>query len=122
MAPPRKPAQPQDRLRPVPTEPASFVEITSGAVPHTEETLFAIDGTHYTISVPVAAGVTLQAMEKMGEVGENAAMMWLLKELIGAQGYRALSTHPDVTSEHLVGILERLSDLALGDMEALGKG
>lgn len=124
MAPPRKavadhlPPRAQNHRGP---EPASFVEITSGSVPRTEETLFAIDGQHYTIAVPVAAGMTLQALDKMLEVGESGAMMWLLRELIGKVAYEALSTHPDVTTEHLVGILERLQTLAMGDLEALGK-
>lgn len=120
MAPPRK--APTDRLRPVGTpEPDSFVEIVSGSVQHTEATLFAIDGERYTLTVPVAAGFTLKAMDLMAEQGETVAMMWLLRELIGQEGYDALKDHPDVTQEHLAGILDRLQKLAMGGLEDLGK-
>lgn len=108
-----------DRTAP---DPESFVEIKSGSVAHTEVTLFVIDDVHYTISCPVPAGYTLRALEQMAELGEAAAMMWLLKELIGARGFRVLSEHPDVTVEHLKGILDRLQNLTIGEMEDAGKG
>jgi len=103
-------------------EPTSFVEIRTGSVEHTDVTLFAIDGHHYTLSTPVPAGFTLRALEMMAELGEAAAMMWLLKELIGKAGFEALSNHPDVTTEHLKAILDRLQDLTIGAMEDTGKG
>jgi hypothetical protein len=122
---PRK--APMDRLKPAaaaaPPEPSSFVEIVSGGVERTEETLFAIDGVRFNITVPVQAGLTLQAIDKMTEVGESGAMMWLLRQLIGAHAYTALSTHPDVTAEHLVIILARLQEITMGELEdAQGKG
>lgn len=121
MAPaPRKPA---DRLpgRASTPAPTSFVDITTGEDAQTSETLFAIDGVRYDILVPVPAGYTLRAMDKMAEVGETAAMMWLLEEMIGAEGYDALKTNPAVTHVHLARILERLQELTMGEMEALGK-
>jgi hypothetical protein len=127
VAAPRK--APADHLaktmyqaKPEPVDPESFVEIKSGSIARSETTLFAIDGHHYTISTPVPAGFTLRALEMMAEESEAAAMMWLLKELIGKVAFDALANHPDVTTEHLKAILDRLQVLTIGAMEDAGKG
>lgn len=127
MAPPRK--APADHLAKTmyqpeyeAADPESFVEIKTGSIDHSETTLFAIDGHHYTISTPVPAGFTLRALEMMAKESEAAAMMWLLKELIGKAAFEALANHPDVTTEHLKAILDRLQVLTIGAMEDAGKG
>lgn len=121
VAAPRK--APADRLpgRASKPAPTSFVDIVTSDAEPEYETLFAIDGVKYDITLPVPAGYTLKAMDKMAEVGETSAMMWLLAELIGPEGYEALKENPAVTHVHLAAILTRLQELTMGEMEDLGK-
>jgi hypothetical protein len=95
---------------------------TTQSVNADREPLFSIDGTEYTIPVEVPPAVTLQAIERVRTEGEAAATAWIMNELLGADGWKALRECVQVNKAQLSAIMEVCRAKAYGAMEEEGKG
>lgn len=79
--------------------------------------LFYVDDTEYSIPKQVGRNHGLRYLRTMRRQGEALAAQELLEVLIGEDGYTALMDCDDLTDEQLDQIMNRLRDMALGEVE-----
>jgi hypothetical protein len=97
--------------------PEAVQERPAGRVP-----LFYVGEKEYTIPVDVPGSLTLQALDMTAERGEVEATVWVMKKVLGEDGYKALLTHPDITKPELAAITKVVRELVFGEAEEEGKG
>jgi hypothetical protein len=83
--------------------------------------LFYVDDEEYSIPKRVGRNHGLRFLQTMRKQGEALAAQELLEVLIGADGYAALMGCDDLEDEQLDQIMNRLRDMALGEVEDEGK-
>jgi len=117
--------QPKRRFDPDDFEP---VVVKASGAEVEEVTLFVIDETddggertEYTIPKKVKFNVTLQATEILAQRGEHAAGVWMLRELLGEDGYEALINFDDLERDDFNQICEIAANVVLGPAEGRGK-
>lgn len=86
------------------------------------EPLFSIDGTAYTIPMEVPASLALEAMEITRQRGEASATAWVMEQLLGAEGWKALRTCPQVRKADMRVLMRICRERVFGGMEEEGKG
>lgn len=94
------------RLSSEATEPVEMVD------------LFEVDDVMYQVPRRPSASIGLQFLEAAEDLGPQAANLWILREMLGAEGYKALSTCKTLTDSHLTWVIETVQGLALGTVEA----
>ena len=99
-----------------------MITISTSPVTTEREPIFSIDGTEYTIPREVPGSLALQAMERTRTNGEVSATAWLMEEMLGADGYRALRECPTVRRDEVQAITRIIRDRVFGDLEEEGKG
>lgn len=128
MATPRKaPAdrKPRQVRRPtvVAPEPRGLVEITS--TPEGEEAapipVFSIDGEIHTMPATIPASLALEALDRFRHEGEMAATAWMLEEVLGTESYDTLKGCKWLTGDQLQGIMEKVTEHVMGELEPSGK-
>ena len=77
--------------------------------------LFSIDGTEYTMPAEVPGYVGLEVVELWATEGEAAGTRWLMRELLGGEGYDALRTCRTITKAQMRQVTKILVQHALGD-------
>jgi hypothetical protein len=80
--------------------------------------LFEVDGVMYQVPRKPSAGIALKYLEATEQVGEGAANLYVLREMLGEDGYTALSDCKTLTDEHLKWVAETVVGLVLGTVEA----
>jgi hypothetical protein len=95
---------------------------TTQHVNEEREPLFSIDGTEYTIPVEVPPAMGLEAMEKTRTEGEAPATAWIMRELLGVEGWKALRECKQVNRAQMAAIMQVCRDRVFGGMEEEGKG
>jgi hypothetical protein len=77
------------------------------------------DGEKRDFFIPkkVKFSLTLQLADKQASEGETAAGVWLLKKLLGEDGFQAIAYSDDVTQEQFDQILEIAMNIAMGPTE-----
>lgn len=86
------------------------------------EPLFSIDGTEYTIPVEVPGSMALRAMEMTRTAGEAPTTAWIMEQLLGKEGWKALRACDQVTKPQMKAIMAVCREKVFGDMEEEGKG
>jgi len=81
-------------------------------------TLFSIDGEEYRVPAKPRVNVALKYLTNAREFGEQLAQMMLLEELLGPEGYKALSEYDELTSEQLNEVADLAAKLTLGGLES----
>lgn len=117
--------------RPAPAEPAvpasttpgvpgfQPLRLTSEAPPEEDLVeLFEVDGVMYSVPRKPRANIALQYLEALEQLGPQMANVYLLREMLGQEGYRALSTCKSLKGEHLAWVMETIHGLAMGTTEA----
>lgn len=84
-------------------------------VPDERIPLFSIDGTEYTMPAEVMGYVGAQVIEIWATEGEAAGTRWLMMELLGPEGYAALTTCKTITKAQMRQVTQILVQHALGD-------
>lgn len=84
--------------------------------------VFAIDDTTYTIPKEIDASALLRFLDDSAQVGENAAMANLMRELISDDGYEALLNFKGLKPKQLKELLDSVEEYAMGQMDDLGLG
>jgi len=113
----RPPRQPEDRLgrdggRYSSQDPA-IIEL-GGADDAGTVDVFTADGQVYGMPRTVTADLALEALERMA-VNEPAAIVWMLKQVFGREGYDALKR--TATAAQLRAVSDVVSDHVLGEAE-----
>lgn len=83
--------------------------------------LFRLDGRTYTIPDRTRANVGLKYLWLEKEKGTGPAEQWLLEELLGEDGYKALMGYDELEPEDLERIMLVAQEVVLGSLEE-GKG
>jgi hypothetical protein len=94
-------------------KPRTLAEALAGV---DREPLFSIDDVQYTIPVAVPPALGLEAIERSRAMGAGADA-WLAELMLGADGWKALRTCPDVDEDQMATILRVLRERALGPLE-----
>ncbi|MFI6140313.1 hypothetical protein ACIBCC_19260 [Streptomyces griseus] len=93
------------------------VRLTSKPADVDRIVLFYVDDEAYSIPKHVGRNHGLRYLRTMRRQGEALAAQELLEVLIGEDGYTALMDCEDLTDEQLDQIMNRLRDMALGEVE-----
>lgn len=94
---------------------------STSTVPADRIVLFYVDDEEYSIPKKVGRNHGLRFLQTMRKQGEALAAQELLEVLIGEDGYKALMNCDDLEDEQLDQIMNRLRDMALGEVEDEGK-
>lgn len=84
--------------------------------------LFYIGDQEYTIPVDVPGSLTLKALDMTDQQGEVIATIWVMKQVLGEEGYKALLNAPNITKPELAAIQKVIRELVFGEAEEEGKG
>lgn len=99
-------------------EPIEFNDAPDGET--TEQPmveLFRINGHPYHIPLNPSAGLVLQMVADMDEVGEGLATIRLLKAMIGDDAFRDLTVAPGVTKEKITQLATAAMRFTMGGYE-----
>lgn len=80
--------------------------------------LFYIGDREYTVDPEPGAEIALEYLEISATRGQEAAMQYILVEMLGEDGWRALRTFRKLKSADLAHIIGALTTLVLGQLEA----
>lgn len=81
------------------------------------EPLFELNDEIYQIPKKPSAGMALGYLERQTEQGPDAAVHWMMMEMLGEEGYDALKNHPTLDREILDKIIAKVERKVLGGME-----
>lgn len=81
------------------------------------EPLFELNDEVYLIPQKPSAGMALGYLERQTEMGPDAAVHWMMVEMLGQEGYDALKNHPTLDREVLETIINKVEKKVLGGME-----
>lgn len=84
--------------------------------------LFSIDDKVYQVPAKPRVNVALKYLTNVKELGNAVAEMQLLEDLLGEEGYRALSEFDGLTAADLSAVSEAAARLVLGALEDAGEG
>jgi capsid portal protein len=79
--------------------------------------IFKLDGKVYGVPKHFSAGVVLTYLEKQAEEGPDAAMYYIMTEMLGKEAYKALMSHQNLKRDDLTRIMEAVEKHALADEE-----
>jgi hypothetical protein len=80
--------------------------------------LFEIDDVMYSVPRRPSANVALQYLDAAERLGQAAANLFILRAMLGPEGYEALAGCNSLTDEHIGWIVETIQGLVLGTKEA----
>jgi len=103
---------------PTTTEPEEvpMLEITTESeVEPVRKLLFKLDGEPIYGTVVGEAWMSLEYLEVVAEKGQDFAMTWLLRTVLGEEGYAALRRRKGLKLSHLGQIVAICQKLILGD-------
>lgn len=86
------------------------------------EPIFTIGDQEYTVPVKVPPAVGLKLTDRVAVMGEAEAMRWIMVEMLGPEGWKALRDCADLEPEDLTAIQEVIRRKVFGDTESEGKG
>lgn len=107
---------PAPRSKPAPFEPLRLSS-TPDAPPEMVD-LFDVDGVMYQVPRKPSASIGLQYLDAVENLGAQAANLFILREMLGQDGYKALSTCKTLDDDQLQWVVETIQGLALGTVEA----
>ncbi|MFF0055683.1 hypothetical protein ACFYRI_14960 [Streptomyces microflavus] len=114
----KKRTSPKPKAAPEVAEDFEPVRLTSKPADTAERiVLFYVDDQEFSIPKQVGRNHGLRYLRTMRKQGEALAAQELLEVLIGEDGYTALMDCDDLTDEQLDQIMNRLRDMALGEVE-----
>lgn len=96
-----------------------MLELVTPASDEAVETvpLFSIDGKEYGIPAVISASLGLKYLKMLRTQGEVVAGGWVLEEMLGEEGYDALSNFKGLTTKQLEQLCEIAGKHALGSLE-----
>jgi hypothetical protein len=80
--------------------------------------LFEIDGVEYSVPRKPRANIALKYLATLEARGPEIASVYLMRAVLGDEGYAALSNCDSLTEAHLEWLIETLHGLVMGTTEA----
>jgi len=99
-----------------------MIEINSNEINTAVKDLFSIDGRVYTMPAEVSASVALEMLHRARTEGEQAAVSWVMEEVLGKEAYDALRTCKALKAHQLQAVIQVVTENVMGAMEESGKG
>lgn len=85
------------------------------------ETLFSVDGKDYSIPSTLPASRGLEYLRRSVEVSPDAALVYALRTALGADGFAALESATDISSEDLQTVMNACTRLLVGALNGAPK-
>lgn len=79
--------------------------------------LFYIDDRPYTVPAKPGAEVSLQILDAMERLGQEGGIAFMLKKLLGVEGYNALMNYEDLDPEDLQKVIVKANEIVNGQLE-----
>lgn len=92
-------------------------EPTTERTPTERVEVFSVNGTPYTAPANPGSAFALQYLSYKREHGEDEAVDWLLRKMLGDDGYAALVGFDNLQDTQLLTVFQVCLDLALGAIE-----
>lgn len=86
------------------------------------EPVFELDGDLYQIPAKPSAGLALGYLEMQSTQGPDAAVYWMMVEMLGEEGFNALKDHPDLEREQMDAIIGHIEKKVLGAVPGKSRG
>lgn len=102
-------------LKSTKTEDGSDVEVEMTPV-------FELDGDLYQIPARPSAGLALGYLEIQSTQGPDAAIYWMMTEMLGQEGFDALKNHPELEREQMDSIISYIEKKVLGAVPGKSRG
>jgi hypothetical protein len=83
----------------------------------TREPLFTLDGVEYSVLMNPGPNIGLTFMAIQAESGQEAAIVYLLKAMLGEEAFKALAASPDVTEDEYAALMAEISERAMAAQE-----
>lgn len=87
------------------------------AVPVETVDVFTLNGITYGVPKKPPARIALKYLEYVAEHGEEQGVPYLLRLMLGDEGYEALLSHEDLEEHELAAVFTVVCELALGAIE-----
>src|SRR5690606_34621996 len=97
------------------------VRISKSNVPEERVVLFIIDDVEYTVPKRPRPNIGLKYMRVLRDQGQEIAIAGLLEDMLGKEGYIALTECEYLTNEDFEAVMNLVQKLALGNSEAATK-
>lgn len=79
--------------------------------------VFYIDDEAYTVPAKPGAEISLKALDILAERGEGAAIHYMMKAMLGEDGYSALMTYQDLPPDALAQVMKKIQEIANAPLE-----
>lgn len=79
--------------------------------------VFTLNGVTYTAPAKPPANLGLRFLDFREENGDDAAIQWLLRVMVGDAGWEALRDYEDLETTQLLAVFQACAELALGALE-----
>jgi hypothetical protein len=84
--------------------------------------VFELDGYMYRVPARPSAGLSLGYLEMQSTQGPDAAVYWMMVEMLGEDGFAALKNHPDLEREQMEAIIQYIEKQVLGAVPGKSRG
>lgn len=105
-------AQNVQKAKPAPVVITTDTEANEERLP-----VFSIDGVEYTMPAEVPASMALRVLDTIRRLGQEAAVSYLLEEVLGPEAYQALLNCRTLKPEQLKAVVAVVQDHVLGAVE-----
>jgi hypothetical protein len=86
------------------------------------EPVFELDGDLYQVPVKPSAGLALGYLEMQSTQGPDAAVYWMMVEMLGEEGFNALKNHPDLERDQMDAVIQFIEKKVLGAVPGKSRG
>lgn len=84
--------------------------------------VFELDGDLYQVPAKPSAGLALGYLRMQSTQGPDAAVYWMMVEMLGEEGYDALANHPDLERDQMDQIIQYIEKKVLGAVPGKSRG
>ena len=118
-SPPKRKTGKAEPVIPAATDEFAPLQFTTPDEPVVEErvTIAYIDDYELTMPKTVPPNVALKVMRTSRTQGDEMAMMQMLEEVIGPDGYERLANWPALTGDHLIDLFKVVQKVSMGALE-----
>jgi hypothetical protein len=84
--------------------------------------VFELDGEWYQVPKVPSAGLSLGYLEVQSQQGPDAAVYWMMVEMLGEEGFQALRDHPSLERADMDAIISYIEKKVLGSVPGKSRG
>jgi hypothetical protein len=98
-------------------EPVIITTEDESQEPQERIPVFTLDDVEYTMPAHIPASMSLRVLDMIRRVGQEAAVSWVLEEVLGDEAYQALLNCRSLKPSQLLAVMAVVQDHVLGAME-----